>query len=92
MCYLDGIASFLWGEGEVDAERSSLNVNVSSLSLSVEEGQVIPASQEYPLQAGEEAREESVELSLFSKIQPLIYSVDLRVGVLRLSRLPRLRE
>ena len=39
VCYLDGIVSFLWEEEVVGAERSSLNVNVSSLSRSVVEGQ-----------------------------------------------------
>ena len=62
MCYLDGNASFLLGEEVVGAERSSLTVNVSSLSLSEGEEQEIQASQEYSLQVKGEAQEESVEL------------------------------
>ena len=46
----------------VGAERSSLNVNVLSLSLLAEGGQETQASQEYCLQAREEAQEESIEL------------------------------
>ena len=64
MCYLDGIASFLWEEAVVGAERSSLNVSVSSLSLLAEEEQETEASREYSLQAKGEAQEEPVELDL----------------------------
>lgn len=62
MCYLDGIASSLWEEEAVGGERSSLTVNVLSLSRSAGEGQESQADQECCLQAIEEAREESVEL------------------------------
>lgn len=62
MCYLDEIASSLWEEEAVDASRSSLNVNVSSLSRWAEEGQEIQANQECSLQAIEEAQEEPIEL------------------------------
>lgn len=53
----------------VDTERSWLNVNVLSLSLLVEEEQVIQANQEYFLQVTVEAQEESVELR-FSQYMP----------------------
>lgn len=65
MCCPDEIASFPWEEEVVDAERSSLNVNVSSLSQLAEEGQESQANQECSLQAIEEAQEVLVELCLF---------------------------
>ncbi len=49
----------------VDAAKSSLNVNVLSLSRLAEEGQESQANQECSLQATEEAQEESVELCMF---------------------------
>ena len=63
MCYLDGIASFLWEEEVVGTEKSSLNVNVSSLSLWAEEEQEIQVSLECSLPVKGEAQEESVELN-----------------------------
>lgn len=65
MYYLDGMASSPWEEEVVDAERSSLNVNVSSLSQLVEEGQGSQADQECSLQAtegAEGAQGEPIEL------------------------------
>lgn len=64
MCYLDGIASSLWEEAEVGVVRSSLSVNVSSLSLLAEEEQETEASQKCSLQAKAEAQEEPIELDV----------------------------
>lgn len=65
MCYLDEIASSLLEEEAVDAARSSLNGNVSSLSRLAEEEQESQANRGCSLQATEEAQEEPVELCSF---------------------------
>lgn len=65
MCCLAEIASSLWEEVVVDAGRSSLNANVSSLSRLAEGEQEIQANRECSLQATKEAPEEPIELYSF---------------------------